>query len=284
MVTTESTAAPSKPSRPKPEKSDDGRVYATTRHPTIAAVIAGNYRYADIDQAKRQLAILRDHFVLSRHQTEEAGEHGIILWIKGYLITPEEKKDGYTGNYAVIFPVLRPNGKYTLIASKVESELKFHPQRQRPTHKHPNWGHPILRSVKKKRIHDTVEAAQEELARLHEEFPEVTIPLTNKLYLIVYSRQDNPPAQKYVLEVKVGEKGGFYIDATKNEFQGKADIAVMPEEQAAMDGRDKKAPVASDEGKPAPGKFASMVELRRKKKRKKPGRKELPKIKPLDAE
>lgn len=236
---------------------DKPRRYATAMHPTIGAVLAGTYRFASEDQARQQLQIFRDHFVLSRHQNEEAGENGIILWIKGYAITPDEKKGGYTGNYALIGIKKTPEGKFSLTATKLESELKYHPQRQRPKHKHPNWGHPILRSVKKKRIYPTVEAAQAELQLLHEEYPEVTIPLTNKLYLIIYSRQETPPAQKYVLETKVDEEGGFYIDAYPNEYKGGKDAP------AAQQGDEAQA----DEAKQPEGYFTSMVALKRSRKK-----------------
>lgn len=229
-------------------------------HPTIGAVLAGTYRFASEEQAKQQLQIFRDHFVLSRHQNEEAGENSIILWIKGYSITPEEKKGGYTGNYAVVGLKKLPEGKHTLQATKLESELKYHPQRQRPAHKHPNWGHPILRSVKKKRIYATVEAAQAELQLLHEEYPQVTIPLTNKLYLIIYSRQQTPPAQKYVMEIKVGEEGGFYIDAYPNEYKGGKELpGTKPEASDEAKAKEKEA---------AGGYFTSMVALKRSRKKK----------------
>lgn len=236
---------------------DKPRRYATAMHPTIGAVLAGTYRFASEEQARQQLQIFRDHFVLSRHQNEEAGDNGIILWIKGYSVTAEEKKGGYTGNYALIGIVRTPEGKFTLTATKLESELKYHPQRQRPKHKHPNWGHPILRSVKKKRVYPAVEAAQAELQLLHEEYPEVTIPLTNKLYLIIYSRQQNPPAQKYVLEIKVGEDGGFVIDAYPNEYKSGKDAPA-----AAANGIQSPAEAPQPEGY-----FTSMVALKRSRKK-----------------
>lgn len=231
------------------------RRYATLMHPTIGAVLAGTYRFASEEQAKQQLQIFRDHFVLSRHQNEEAGDNAVILWVKGFNITDDEKKGGYTGNYVLIAIKKLPDGKHTLTGTKLQSELKFHPQRQRPKHKHPNWGHPILRSVKKQRVYPTIEEAQKELQLLHEEYPEVTIPLTNKLYLIIYSRQQVPPAQKYVLEVKVAEQGGFVIDAYANDYKGGKEGAKGPE--------------AEDEPKvEAPsGYFTSMVELKRSRKK-----------------
>lgn len=232
------------------------RRYATVLHPTIGAVLAGTYRFATEEQARQQLQIFREHFVLSKHQGEGEHENNILLWIKGYSLTPAEKENGWTGNYSAVGIVKRSDGKFTLEAKKVESDLKFHPQRQRPKHKHPNWGHPVLRSVKKKRIYATVEAAQTELQLLHEEYPEVTIPLTNKLYLIIYSRQQTPPAQKFVLEVKVDDEGGFYIDSYPNDYKGDRKEAVVEEG----------APEGEKAGQDA-GYFTSMVALKRSRKK-----------------
>lgn len=238
------------------------RRYATTRHPTVAAVLAGTYRFPDLKGAQHHLHILKTHFVLSRHQSEEAGEKGIIFWVKGFELTPDEKNEGYTGNYAVIAIHKLPDGKYTLRGEKLQSELKFHPQRQRPKHKHPNWGHPILRSVKKKRIYQTAEAAQAELQLLHSEYPETTIPLTTKLYSIIYSRQQNPPAQKFVLEIKVNDTGGFFIEAVPNDYRPQMLPTVGKQ---AVDGEEGELVLENEE---SPGYFASMIELRRTKKKK----------------
>lgn len=245
---------------------DKKRRYATIRHPTIAAAIEGTYRFQAEAQAKQQLQILREYFVLSRHQKAE--DHAIILWVKGFEVTKAEKKNGYTGNYAAIGIKKLGEGKYTLSTKKVESELKFHPQRQRPQHRHPNWGHPVLRSIKKKRIYQTVELAQAELQALHEEFPEVTIPLTNKVYVIVYSRQEKPPAKKYVLEIKVADDGGFYIEATENTYKPSAAPIPTSKLPPSEDGEEQGDEAAANNE--APGYFASMVALRRSKKKKAP--------------
>lgn len=237
------------------------RRYATAMHPTIGAALAGTYRFASEEQARQQLNIFRQHFVLSKHQGADSHENNILLWIKGYEVTTAEKANGWTGNYCAIGIVKKPDGKFSLEAKKLESDLKFHPQRQRPTHKHPNWGHPILRSVKKKRIYNTVEAAQAELQLLHEEYPEVTIPLTNKLYLIIYSRQQTPPAQKFVLEVKVDDDGGFYIDSYANEYRAQAGAEAPAPEVADI------APADAKKKTEDAGYFTSMVALKRSRKK-----------------
>ena len=236
------------------------RRYATTRQPTIAAIMQGTFRFASKEQAMGHIEILQNSFVLSRQSQEESDDR-VILWIRGYEVTPKEKKQGYTGNYALVSISKVDGDKFTLKATKLESELKYHPQRKRPSHNHPNWGHPILRAVKKKRIYATVEEAQKELQLLHEEFPQTTIPLTTKLYTIIYSRQQEPPAKKFVLEIKVqeGDEGGYYIDATPNEYKNNKPVS---KQAPGEEGEDE----ATEQPSNPQGYFTSMVALKRKKK------------------
>lgn len=246
------------------------RHYATAMHPTIAAVITGSYRYANEQDAKEQLGIFKENFIVSRQQAGEGNEdHGVILWVKGFALTDQEKEEGYIGNFTVINTVKRKDGKYSLQAAKLESELKFHPQRKRHSHQHPNWGHPILRSIKKKRIYKTVEEAQLELDRLHSEYAKVSIPLPGKLYIIIYSGAQNPPAQKFVMEIKLAdqEKGGFYIDAYENARKGKIEVPSQFSDDAdGVEGDDESG--AGSEPKQPSGYFTSLVALKRNKKRK----------------
>jgi hypothetical protein len=76
-----------------------------------------------------------------------------------------------------------------------------------------------LRVVKKGFRFAKVEEARAALERLHTDFPEVTIPNVNKLFCIIYSKQDKPPVQKWVLEIEVapGKQGGFVIAARRND-------------------------------------------------------------------
>lgn len=283
------------------EKKAPTRRNASLNNPTIAAIVEGGYRFANEEQALNQLNAVRDFFTISRQQQEGLKDGQIILWIKSYALTPEEKQGGYTGNFAIISVVKRDKGKFSLEAVKLESELKYHPERRRPKHKHPNWGHPILRAIQKGRKFKAVEDAQAELTRLHEEFPECTIPLSTKLYLIIYSRKDKPPVQKFVLEIQPSKEGDgmFFVDVQRNDFKG----VMVGDGGGSKKGRDRDAeqkeatdavaatPAEDSEeqgggvyiapakggreiGKPRPkkdsvGHFSAMVELRRQKKKRK---------------
>src|SRR5690606_14425156 len=111
--------------------------------------------------------------------------------------------------------------------------------------------------------------AQAKLQLLHEEFPHVTIPLAGKIYVIIYSRKSNPPAQKYVIEIKIAEEGGSYLDAYAHDYKPKE---ALPHDKAketqAEDGALQSVEGPNrDEPKVASGYFTSLVELRRAKKK-----------------
>ena len=117
-----------------------------------------------------------------------------------------------------------------------------------------------MRDIQKGRVHKTVESAQTELTRLHEMFPEVSIPLTNKMYIMVYRKQEDEsqnPIQKWVLEIKALDTGGFKIDFAPNTYQGKG----RPNTEASA-----AKPAAPKKGE-AIGRFTSQVLLKKSKKR-----------------
>lgn len=231
---------------------------ATAKHPTIEAVLNGMFRFEKAEQAIQRMSAIREFFVISKEQPDH--EPAIRMWIKGFSLTEDEQKEGYIGNFAIIRPRKVGDGKYTLYAEKDTIPLKLHPQKLRPKRKHPDWGHPILRSIRKKTMFPSVEEAQALLLKMHEEYPEISIPVTGKLYIIIYTRTHKPPVQKFVLEIMVGDKGGFYIDCRENTYESTQKAIA-----AAEKGETKPADPAFEGA--APGYFASMVELKRSKKK-----------------
>ncbi len=231
--------------------------YASVKNPSIEAALQGLYRFPDEATALKQLEALKEHFILSKHQAPNQDHPSLILWIRGYNVTKQEEKDGLVGNYALLTHVQLADGKYTITATKLESERKFHPQKRRLPSKHPNWAHPILREIKKGKCYASVEEAQADIQTLHEEYPETTIPCSGKAYVMVFERADKAqkPIQKYVLEVKIADGGGFYLDIQKNTFV-KEQIP-LPASQL---------PAGNAPNIDAPGKFASQVALGRAKK------------------
>jgi hypothetical protein len=162
--------------------SSSQRKYATANHPTIEALVHGLYRYKDRAQAVARFKNIVEHFVLSKEQPESTPENpAALLWIKGYGLTEDEIAKGFSGHFAEMRIATLDNGLFTLTAMRVEKPIGTHPQKKRLASKHPNWGHPVMRAVKKAKIYPTIEDANAELELLHLEFPEVSIPGLGKL-------------------------------------------------------------------------------------------------------
>ena len=186
----------------------------------FSALKEGTLRYSTLAQAQNELNSLKTQYITSR-KSEPNKTSFIIFWIYNYELTEEEIEQGYIGNFAKIMIKMLANKLYTLVIEKFPEEVRCHPQKKRDTHHlHPNFGHPIIRSVKKGKKYQNEKDAQYQLERLHIEHPS-TIPATrNKLYLMIYSKCDTPPIKKFILEVKYdGDK--FFLNLTENPEQGK---------------------------------------------------------------
>jgi len=148
---------------------------ATEKNPSVEAIVNSLFRLENEEQAIEKINALKDNFIISSKLPPSDDANAIKLWIRGYKITEDEEKKGVLGNYAEIRPLQLADGKFTLSAKKLDIALKFHPQRKRPKGKHPDWGHPCLRQVKKKKVFETIEEAQKILGQLHEEYPNISI-------------------------------------------------------------------------------------------------------------
>lgn len=226
---------------------------ADSKNPTIEAVLNELFKFKEEEQAQNRLELIKKNFVISKTQKEDA--KAVRLWVRGYALTSGEKKKGYTGNFAIISYYKNDENKFVLRAEKDETDLKLHPDKERPKQTHPDWGHKILRTVKAKKTYKTEEAANEVLTQLFEEFPDITIPAVNRLYIMIYEKAEKgqSPIQKYIFEIRQNEAGEFSIVWSLNNERKKS--------QASP-----KAPEIEREIK---GKFTTMVEVRRKKKARK---------------
>lgn len=239
--------AEKKPSKPR---------YANALTPQMAAAVNGLWRFASQQAAVEKLKRITAAVVVVKQ--EEPDETQVTLWMRDFELTPEDEAAGYLGHYATLrVEAIKgdEDGHYTIVASKLDRPLKNHPLRKRKAARCPNWGHPILRAIKKGKNYPTVEAAQADLTALQLEYPETTIPAANKLFLMIFSRRETPeqPIKKYVLEIKNLQGGGFTMEWRENDYK--------PTVQ-------RKAVEAVAEPAPAPtGHFSSMVALKRNKKR-----------------
>lgn len=234
--------------------------YASVKNPTIEAILGEHFKFSNADQAKDRLEALSDTFITSRLPEDiDPDPKELKLWIRGYGLSSAMREKGYIGNYARFEVKRAEKGKWTISPVLLSIDKKYHPQRRQPPRRHPNWGHPIMRDIQKSRVHKEVDTAQNELARLHELFPEVSIPLTNKMYIMVYQKTDDgqPPIKKWVLEIKATEDGsGFFIDNYENTYQ--ADARTKAAEASAKE----EAPATKE----AMGKFTSAALLKKSRK------------------
>jgi hypothetical protein len=229
--------------------------YANVANPQVNALITQRFRFAEADDAVKKLRYFEKNFTISNKEKAfkmPAGKIFLMLWIKDYHLTQEEIDEGYLGNFAFVTPRMLPTGLYTLHVEKIAMDIKFHPRRRRKLERLPNWGHPVLRNVKKQKIYATLEDVTQQFEQLMLEYPDTTIPADNKLLLLIFDRETNPkhPAQKYVLRIKAHKEGGFYLEASLNEHVGR----MGPKANAKADNAD-----ASPSGY-----FTSMVSLKRK--------------------
>lgn len=188
------------------------RLYATLDNPLIYASVKSLFSFANEQQAINKLQMLKRSFATSKKGGE--AEHSIILWIRGYEVNEGEQELGYKGNFACLSISKCDDGRFTISAIKINSELKFHPERRRVKQANPDWGQPILRDIKKKRIYLSLEEASNELRRLHKEYPEISIPSEHSLYIMLYEKIDanKSPIQKYKFWVKPLPDGGYMIE------------------------------------------------------------------------
>ena len=227
-------------------------VYASAENVVINAIINGLYSFKSEQDAQEVLAGLREKFILSK-STPADSKDSLIIWIKDFAV--EEGEKGYAGHFASVYVEKKSGKKFTLLAQKIPTDLKNHPQKIVEKSQHPNWGFPILRGIKKGKKYKAVEQATKELRILQEEFPKTSVPGQGKLYIMIYEKAaegKGGAVNKYVLEIKAtDENDGFYIDYYLNKSPAR-----------------KSQP--ADDKKEVQGKFTTMVALRRAKKKRTP--------------
>ncbi|MFG2311383.1 AAA family ATPase [Streptomyces sp. NPDC048566] len=226
-------ALPAGGPRPAPRRTH----YASVRNPSVRAVVEGQYRYPTRDQALAQLRVITTTFTRSRQLSDaEDDPDASVLWITGYALTPEETQRGVRGHYARVRVAPRDDG-WTLLAEPVETAIRPPVQPRPPANPRaprdaPNWGHPVLRRVRRNgrspaaAPYPTWAAAQRDLDVLRDEFPKVAIPTLGRLYTLVWEggRRERGlvPTVRYVMSIEECD-GGYLIRAQLNEQRGDGD-------------------------------------------------------------
>ena len=230
------------------------KTLASVKMPKVEALISGGYRYKTKDEAVAKITSIKNTFVKSRLKLDMENDTKVIIWIKGYEITPEEQENGYIGNFALVFCELNAgDGKYYIKTRKINADPRYHPSRIRKKRSTPDWGHFVLRKIKKGHTYSSAEEANEDLLKIAEDLPAVSIPCTNKLYTMIYRKPENAEekvfVKKYVFEVGTAPEVGFVIEYKENTYKGKIGSRVQNDKKEAI------------------GQFTSALELKRSRKR-----------------
>lgn len=190
------------------------RMYLNTNNNLVRKLLSGTYRYNTYDSACEMLKTIRENFVVSKKLVayEDAEDPGqLIVWIRGFELTEDERNKGYVGNYVHVRITQEADHKFHISLRKMVTELSDHPQRRRPPSPMPDWGHPILRDVKKGRQYVDREEAERELSRLVHAFPDISrTEGPDRLRIMIWNSVTKKP-MKFILEVVDGNDGRFKI-------------------------------------------------------------------------
>lgn len=189
------------------------RVYATVKNAVINAVVKQLFSFENEQQAISRLGKIKQQFVVSKQAKTSPDSSKVILWIEGYHINKADKELGYKGNFAIL-SIAKIEDRFTITATKIESDVCTHPKRKKEKQNHPDWGHYILRNIKKKCLYFSLDEAKQDLATLHAEYPEISIPAEYHLWLMVYGTVagEKSPVNKYRFIVRPLPDGTFVID------------------------------------------------------------------------
>lgn len=220
--------------------------YAKTTNIDIRPIIESddtfNYLFRKRIFAQRKLGLIRERYIISV-ENQNLSTDEVLLWIRNYDVSAEDREAGYKGNYGRIYiKKIDPNDQedpdsvnvsetsYAICIEKIEKPVSHHPQRKIVKHRHPNWGHPILRQIRNTPDfqHASHFEARNELKRLSDEYPDVSILTSNQLYIMIYAKEKEHegnskrrrPIQKIILEIKEIAEDHFTISWRKNPVEG----------------------------------------------------------------
>ncbi len=177
--------------------------------------MGGLFRFASETEAVAKLADISAAFEMSTKLPIKQDVATPVLWIKGYEVSNDEADAGYLGQFAKL-TIAKVGDRWAILAEKQVVDLQFHPQKKRPKARHPDWGHPILKEIKKGRVYPNVGVAERELMRLHEAYSATSIPTGPELYIMIYEKASTPSVQKYILAIEPHKEGGVTIAARRN--------------------------------------------------------------------
>ena len=260
------------------------QVTATTGHVLIEHTLRDEWYFATHKQADLKLQDIAKFFVTEHTAQFDVPQGSLVLWIKGYDTTPEDRTRGYMGHFAHIYATIGDDGFWTLKAEKIRTGLARHPMRSKRS-KFPSWANPVLKEIMSGKVYPTQAAAQNALQALHEGYPEASTPGVGKLSICIASKLPTGEQNKqhciFLCGAAPEGKQGVVItmkDVTK-QITPKAEpevsntsiqeVAAPSQEQPSVQHPQAATPQAqAPVATPTPkGYFASMVEMKKKKPR-----------------
>jgi hypothetical protein len=247
------------------KKEKEKKYYAYFEHETVQAMLHSLFRFQNPMQAQLVSNRFADEVILSPKMSDPKDRKAIVLWVRDLDVTEEQRKLGYLGNYGKISLVKLPNGKWTLSMIRIDVPLGKHPLYVKVARRYPNSGHPVLRNAARNKTWPSMQEAFEQLMKLHEEYPEVSIPGVNKLKIMSYKKAEKgkSPVERLELSVVKRDEGAYGINIKNLSMNVREAVAKDLADKAG-----KSAPAAKKaEPKKTEGKYTAMVTKTRKKKK-----------------
>lgn len=206
----------------------DGLAY--TRHELIKGLLPGACRFANEDDVFAHFEKIRKIFQVSDRRAVDEHPGALVLWVRGYLITQQERAEGYLGNYLALWPERaaydRMGRRVVVHVRKIPVPVTEHPVRSRPKRSHPDWGVWVLRNAqnpsgKKPHPYKTRTDAEASIDWLQGEYPGATsITRQGRTGVLIYDRQGSKgptPTRQFVLYVKQTEEGFVVVAESEEE-------------------------------------------------------------------
>lgn len=157
--------------------------------------------------AKERLAMIRNKYSIRKGNEDP---RAVELWVKGFDVSKTELTKGYLGHFVRFSMDDIGGGKATIRVEKIVEDLRIHPATGYPRRRHPNWGHPILRDVKKRKVYKSFEEAVTVLDRLEEEYPAVTRRGNRRrLGIMVYEKHAGSKKKVSKITLRISEAEGL---------------------------------------------------------------------------
>jgi chromate transport protein ChrA len=187
----------------------------------------------------------------------------LALFFAWHVLWPQGWSGGFDQlNFALIKIAKTNNNRFSLVAEKIDVDLKLHPQKINDKLPHPSYQHWIFREIKEGKIYQTIDKPQGLLEKLHTDYPKISIPGINKLKIIVFNTKAKPPLERIIIEIKVHREGGFYLEMYENTYKRPEGL---PAKKPKVVKNQEAEPNLVEEDKK--GYYTSLIELKRNKKK-----------------